>query len=35
MYFLRHGTDHHSFVLCNGIIYNAAGRGATFRRTSP
>jgi len=27
MYFLRHGTDHHSFVLCNGIIYNAAGRG--------
>ena len=27
MYFLRHGTDHHSFVLCNGIVYNAAGRG--------
>jgi len=27
MYFLRHGTDHHSFVLCNGTIYNAAGRG--------
>ncbi|HEY6721263.1 MAG TPA: VOC family protein, partial [Burkholderiales bacterium] len=27
MYFLRHGTDHHSMVLCNGAIYNAAGRG--------
>src|SRR6266581_2033864 len=27
MYFLRHGTDHHSFVLCNGAVYNAAGRG--------
>ena len=27
MYFLRHGTDHHSMVLCNGTIYNAAGRG--------
>ncbi|HYT86010.1 MAG TPA: VOC family protein, partial [Burkholderiales bacterium] len=27
MYFLRHGTDHHSFVLCNGTVYNAAGRG--------
>jgi catechol 2,3-dioxygenase-like lactoylglutathione lyase family enzyme len=27
MYFLRHGTDHHSFVLCNGTVYTAAGRG--------
>ncbi len=27
MYFLRHGTDHHSFVLCNGKVYNATGRG--------
>jgi catechol 2,3-dioxygenase-like lactoylglutathione lyase family enzyme len=27
MYFLRHGTDHHSMVLANGSIYNAAGRG--------
>ncbi|HUL92574.1 MAG TPA: VOC family protein [Burkholderiales bacterium] len=27
MYFLRHGTDHHSIVLANGAIYNAAGRG--------
>src|SRR5258708_15717371 len=27
MYFLRHGADHHSMVLCNGAIYNAAGRG--------
>src|SRR5260221_11596551 len=26
MYFLRHGTDHHSFVLCNRTIYNASGR---------
>lgn len=28
MYFLRHGTDHHSFVLANGRVYNASGRGA-------
>jgi catechol 2,3-dioxygenase-like lactoylglutathione lyase family enzyme len=27
MYFLRHGTDHHSIVLANGVTYNAAGRG--------
>jgi catechol 2,3-dioxygenase-like lactoylglutathione lyase family enzyme len=27
MYFLRHGTDHHSIVLANGTTYNAAGRG--------
>lgn len=27
MYFLRHGTDHHSIVLANGATYNAAGRG--------
>src|SRR5713226_8358327 len=30
MYFLRHGTDHHSFVLCNGAVYNAAGRGGDW-----
>src|SRR5207247_1376778 len=35
MYFLRHGTDHHSVVLCNGKIYNAAGRGGGFRERPP
>src|SRR5260221_12096092 len=27
LYFLRHGTDHHSFVLMSRRVFNALGRG--------
>src|SRR5262249_32001313 len=27
LYFLRHGTDHHSFVLLSRKVFNALGRG--------
>ena len=27
LYFIRHGTDHHSFVLFNRHVFNALGRG--------
>ncbi|MBC7781794.1 MAG: VOC family protein [Proteobacteria bacterium] len=30
LYFIRHGTDHHSFVLFDRRVFNALGRAATL-----